>query len=94
MLGKQGDPFFRMLFQELLSELIFEPIANQTLAEAPDDKSEMILMFFSAGFTGIASWWLEKGKPISAEQASRQVAKVILPDYLRLIGIGAGAVGH
>lgn len=87
MLGKQGDPLFRMLFQELLSELIFEPIADQTPYKAPDDRFEMTLRFFSAGFTGIAAWWLEKGKPISAEQASRQVAKEILPDYLRLIGM-------
>ena len=27
MLGRQGDPLFRGLFQELLLELIFEPIA-------------------------------------------------------------------
>jgi hypothetical protein len=45
----------------------------------------MNLRFFSAGFAGVAAWWLEKGKPISAEQASQQVARDILPDYLRLM---------
>ena len=29
ILGKQGDPLFRALFQELLSELIFGPITAQ-----------------------------------------------------------------
>ena len=86
MLGKQGDPLFRVLFQELLSELIFEPIADQIQREDQNYQFQMILKFFSAGFTGIASWWLEKGKPISAEQASLQIARDILPDYLRLIG--------
>jgi AcrR family transcriptional regulator len=85
MLGRQGDPLFRVLFQELLSELIFEPMER-----APDEPSslqlEMILRFFSSGFGGIAEWWLEKGMPISAEQASQQVARKILPDYLRLMG--------
>jgi len=86
MLGRQGDPLFRVLFQDLLSELIFEPIAHETPYVEPNHQFEMTLRFFSAGFTGIASWWLEKGKPISAEQASQQITRDILPDYLRLIG--------
>jgi len=45
----------------------------------------MPIRFFSSGFAGIAEWWLEKGMPISAEQASRQIARDILPDYLRLM---------
>jgi hypothetical protein len=40
----------------------------------------------TVSITGIAAWWLEKGKPISSKQAARQIAKDILPDYLRLIG--------
>ena len=28
MLGKHGDPYFKALFQNLLSELLFEPIAD------------------------------------------------------------------
>ena len=47
---------------------------------------EMTLRFFSAGFAGVASWWLEKGKPIPVEQASVQIARDILPGYLRLMG--------
>jgi AcrR family transcriptional regulator len=85
MLGKQGDPLFRGLFQELLSELIFEPIANETPDEDSGHQFEMTLRFFSAGFTGIASWWLENDMPISAKQASRQVARDILPGYMRLM---------
>jgi hypothetical protein len=34
-----------------------------------------------------ATWWLEKGKPISVGLASLQIARDILPDYLRLSGI-------
>lgn len=86
MLGRQGDPLFRGLFQELLSELIFEPIANANSYEDPNHHFEMTLRFFSAGFTEVATWWLEKGKPISAEQASLQITRDILPDYLRLMG--------
>jgi AcrR family transcriptional regulator len=80
MLGKQGDPYFRSLFQDFLTELIFEPVANA--AAYPDG---MVMRFFSAGFTGIASWWLDNYMPISAEQAARQIARDILPGYLRLM---------
>jgi len=86
MLGKQGDPLFRGLFQELLSELIFEPFTGLQTDFATDPHLEMNLRFFSAGFAGVAAWWLEKGRPISAEQASRQVVRDILSDYLRLAG--------
>mgnify|MGYP001444998019 CR=1 FL=1 len=85
MLGRQGDPLFRGLFQELLLELIFEPIAYQTQADFTNPTLEMNMRFFSAGFAGIASWWLEKGKPIPIEQASLQITHDILPDYLRLM---------
>ena len=84
MLGKQGDPFFRNLFQDQLTELIFEPISLSNLPEK-SLQSDMTLRFFSAGFAGLASWWLEKDMPVSIEDASRQVAVNILPDYLRLI---------
>ena len=85
MLGRQGDPLFRGLFQELLSELIFEPFTGQQTDFATLPHLEMNLRFFSAGFAGVAAWWLEKGRPISAEQASRQVVRDILSDYLRLM---------
>jgi len=45
----------------------------------------MTLRFFSAGFAGVAAWWLKKNKPISIEQASLQVARTFLPDHLRLV---------
>jgi AcrR family transcriptional regulator len=86
MLGRQGDPLFRGLFQELLSELIFEPFTGQNADFASDPRLEMNQRFFSAGFAGVAAWWLEKGKPLSTEQASRQVVSDILSDYLRLAG--------
>jgi AcrR family transcriptional regulator len=86
MLGRQGDPLFRGLFQELLSELIFEPIAKRNSDDGVNLPLEMTIRFFSSGFTGIAAWWLEKGMPISPEQASRQIATEILPDYLRMMG--------
>jgi AcrR family transcriptional regulator len=86
MLGRQGDPLFRVLFQELLYELIFEPVMERNPDKQDSLQLEMIMHFFSSGFGGVAEWWLEKGMPISAEQASQQVARKILPDYLRLIG--------
>jgi AcrR family transcriptional regulator len=86
MLGRQGDPLFRVLFQELLSELIFEPIMERNPDEYHSLQLEMIMHFFSSGFGGVAEWWLEKGMPISAKQASQHVARKILPDYLRLMG--------
>jgi AcrR family transcriptional regulator len=85
MLGRQGDPLFRGLFQELLLELIFEPIAHQTQGDFNDPQLEMNIRFFNAGFIGLASWWLEKGKPIPVEQASLQITRDILPGYLRLM---------
>lgn len=84
MLGRQGDPLFRGLFQELLSELIFEPFTGS--ADFPADPGmEMNLRFFSAGFAGVAAWWLEKGRPVSASEAALQVSRDILPDYLHLM---------
>ncbi|MBA4385959.1 MAG: hypothetical protein C0410_14565 [Anaerolinea sp.] len=85
MLGRQGDPFFRILFQEQLAELIFEPIELRDSSGHNNIQSSMTLRFFSAGFAGLASWWLEKDMPIPLEEASRQVAVNILPGYLRLI---------
>jgi AcrR family transcriptional regulator len=84
MLGRHGDPFFRALFQELLSELIFEPI-TYGYADNESVRSGMTLRFYSAGFAGLASWWLEKDMPISVDQASAQVATAILPGYLQLL---------
>ena len=88
ILGKQGDPYFRELFQEFLSELIFEPIAPNTSRSEIGYPVEMSLQFFSTGFIGIAAWWLEKGTSISAEQAAQQLIKDILPAYLRLMRNG------
>jgi len=85
MLGRQGDPYFRTLFQDQLSELIFEPFSWRTSAERSTVQSNMTLLFFSAGFAGLASWWLEKDMPIPLEEASHQVAVNILPGYMRLI---------
>ena len=83
MLGKQGDPYFRSLFQDFLMELIFEPLTDSALYQ-----DGMVMRFFSAGFTGIASWWVDHDMPISSQQASHQVARDILPGYLRLMGSG------
>jgi AcrR family transcriptional regulator len=85
MLGRKGDPLFRSLFQELLLKLIFEPIAHQKQGDLSNPQLEMNIRFFNAGFIGIASWWLEKGKPIPIEQAALQITRDILPDYLRLM---------
>ncbi len=85
MLGRQGDPLFRGLFQELLLELIFEPIVRQTQGDFSDPHLELNIRFFNAGFTGVASWWLDKDKPIPVEQASLQITRNILPGYLRLM---------
>jgi AcrR family transcriptional regulator len=85
MLGKQGDPYFRSLFQDLLMELIFEPLNASSLYP-----NGMVMRFFSAGFTGIASWWLDNNMPISIDQAARQITRDILPGYLRLMERGMG----
>lgn len=85
MLGRQGDPYFRILFQDQLAELIFEPVELKDTMNKNNVQSGMTLRFFSAGFAGLASWWLEKDMPIPLEEASRQVAVNILPGYLRLI---------
>jgi AcrR family transcriptional regulator len=85
MLGRQGDPYFRMLFQDQISELIFEPVELKEPSDQNAVQTGMTLRFFSAGFAGLASWWLEKDMPIPLEEASRQIAVNILPGYLRLI---------
>lgn len=43
ILGKQGDPLFRALFQELLSELIFEPIAREAPGAGSGHQYDMVL---------------------------------------------------
>lgn len=85
MLGRQGDPYFRILFQDQISELIFEPVKLNDSVDRSTIQSSMTLRFFSAGFAGLASWWLEKDMPIPLEEASRQIALNILPGYMRLI---------
>ncbi len=85
MLGRHGDPYFRARFQELLAELIFEPIARQSPSFQKDQRFEITLQFFSAGFIGMAAWWLEKGMPFSSAEAARRVTRDILPDYLHLL---------
>jgi AcrR family transcriptional regulator len=85
VLGKQGDPMFRGLFREVISELIFEPVIAERSGNALKSELEMILRFFSDGSIGVAIWWLENGRPISAERAALLVARDILPDYVGLI---------
>ena len=82
MLGKNGDPYFGSLFQELLAELIFEPMRGEIRSDA---ESELILRFFTAGFTGIATWWLEFDSPIPVKAAAGLVARDILPAYMKLV---------
>ena len=76
---------FYLHYSGLHELLEFEPITAQNSDGDSNPKLAMNLRFFSAGFTGVAAWWLEKGKPISIEQASLQIARDILPDYLRLV---------
>jgi len=81
MLGRHGDPLFRALFQAEITDLILEP----KVFGGMNPQREMILRFFSAGFTEIAIWWLEKRKPLSAEEAATLVVKDLLTDYVRFI---------
>jgi AcrR family transcriptional regulator len=81
MLGKNGDPYFSSLFQELLAELIFEPMRGEYHS---DVESELILRFFTAGFSGIATWWLESSSPIPVGEAARLVTRDVLPAYMKL----------
>ena len=82
MLGKSGDPYFGSLFRDLLAELIFEPMRGEMRGDA---ESELILRFFTAGFMGVATWWVESGMPILAREAARQVTDDILPAYMKLV---------
>lgn len=84
VLGIKGDPYFKDLFQAMLSELLFEPIAD-TVRFKRDFSSALIIRFYVSGFTGIATWWLEKNIPIDARKASQQISEKILPGYLQLI---------
>ena len=84
MLGKQGDPCFKSLFQSLLAELLFEPIADKILQYKPASTAELFLQFYTSGFSGIAAWWLDKDMPIPAMEAAQIVTRNILPAYLAL----------
>jgi hypothetical protein len=86
MLGKQGNPEFKSLFQALLSELIFEPILESKTQQEIDWQTEMGLRFTCAGFAGVVVWWLEKRKPVSVKEISEQIVRDVLPDYLNLLG--------
>jgi len=85
MLGKRGDPYFNRLFQDLLSELLFEPIASSFDRRNPDLSSALILRFYCNGFTGVASWWLDNDMPIAIPEASHQITRDILPGYMQLM---------
>lgn len=84
VLGKQGDPYFKELFQAMLSELLFEPIAGN-LRRHRKTSSELIMRFYCSGFIGVANWWLENGMPIGASAAAKQITSDILPGYLQLV---------
>ncbi|MAT45650.1 MAG: hypothetical protein CL609_25240 [Anaerolineaceae bacterium] len=85
ILGKQGNPEFKSLFQALLSELIFEPIVESKNQQEIDWQTEMGLRFTCSGFVGVIVWWLEKRKPVSVKQISEQIVCDVLPDYLSLL---------
>lgn len=85
MLGIQGNPYFNALFQDLLSELLFEPIAAIHQQQSEDYPSILILKFYCNGFMGIAKWWLANDMPISIQKASRQITQEILPGYMKLM---------
>ena len=85
MLGKRGDPYFKVLFQNLLSELLFEPIANGIVQFERVSASELTLRFYTSGFGGIAAWWLDMDMPITAQDAAHLIARDILPGYLALM---------
>jgi AcrR family transcriptional regulator len=85
MLGKQGDPYFRSLFQERLTELVFEPILQSAPAVKQNQQFEITQQFFIAGFAGVATWWLEKDMPLSPAEASLQVTTHLLPDFFTLL---------
>jgi len=82
MLGKGGDPYFSSLFQDLLAELIFDPMREGFTLSV---ESELILSFFTAGFTGIAKWWLENNLPLPPQTAAQLVTQELLPAYMKLV---------
>jgi hypothetical protein len=43
------------------------------------------LSFFTAGFAGIATWWLENDQPIDCHTTAKMVTKDILPTYMKLV---------
>ncbi|QRN83540.1 TetR/AcrR family transcriptional regulator C-terminal domain-containing protein [Chloroflexota bacterium] len=85
VLSNKGDPYFKDLFQAMLSELLFKPMAASLHFQA-DSSSELIICFYVSGFTGITAWWLEKNIPIDARKASKEISEKILPGYLQLLG--------
>lgn len=85
MLGKQGTTLFHELFQSMLWELIFQPLAHDEPVENLPPPLEMMGEFFTSGFRGIAEWWLAKEAPISAEQAAQRITRDILPLYMQLM---------
>lgn len=94
ILGHPGAPVFRSLYQDALYELMLEPIIVENPAVAAGTRFEMTLRFFIGGFTEVASWWLEERRPLSDEDAARQVVSDMLPDYLRLLGTIARGPGE
>jgi hypothetical protein len=82
LLGKDGDPYFSNLFRESIGELIFDPIRSEL---SDEHESDLILSFFTAGFTGIATWWLENKMPLSPAVAAQRVTTDLLPSYIRLV---------
>lgn len=84
VLGNQGDPYFKDLFEAMLSELLFEPVAASQRFKT-NLSAELIIRFYVSGFTGITTWWLAKDMPMDARKASQQISEEILPGYLQLM---------
>ncbi|NMC84581.1 MAG: TetR/AcrR family transcriptional regulator [Anaerolineaceae bacterium] len=84
LLGRNGDLAFQTFFREQLEELIFEPMninAINTLEQ------EVVLRFYTAGFTGIAVWWLESEPRISAQEVSHVVVNDLIAGYLKFVAM-------
>jgi AcrR family transcriptional regulator len=82
MLGRNGDPAFQTLFREELEELIFEPMR---LNNANTLEQIVVLRFYTAGFMGIAVWWLESEPRISAQEVSHVVVNDLISGYLKFV---------
>jgi AcrR family transcriptional regulator len=92
MLGRRGDPWFAARMRDYMAGVLMEREKErlETLGSIEPALSETLPLDVLAIFTanallGMITWWLENGRPYTAEQMSAWLIKLLVNGYLKVL---------